>query len=217
MKAFRSVDLDVDRAGLELQQFEKLLVDHDALAEQQVILPFFKARVQLTTLLGWVTLSHVCDLVAYEYPLFGDFKADLALGNLATRNYALIEFEDGTSDSIFCRKGRATPYWSERFENGYNQIIDWFWKLADSRNTQAFRNRFGDNDAGFKGALVIGRDAGLTLEDQQRLDWRSSHVVVESRHVQVMTYDRLARDLRAYYDGLPIKRSESSDLSDPPI
>ena len=210
MKAFRSVDLDVDLAGRQLHEFENLLSARDALAEREDILPFFADREQLTTLFGWVTLTRVCDLVAYEYPLFGDFTTDLCLGNKENRSFALIEFEDGKPGSIFDRRGRSTPYWSRRFETGYNQIIDWFWKLADTRTTQSFRHRFGDNDAGFRGALVIGRDTSLSQEDQQRLDWRSSYVVVESRHIQVITYDQLARDLRAYFDTLPIRRAPAS-------
>jgi hypothetical protein len=54
-----------------------------------------------------------------------------------------VEFEDAASKSIFVSKsGKNTPEWSSRFEKGFTQILDWFWKLDDLEKTDAFEDRF---------------------------------------------------------------------------
>jgi len=203
MKRLQPVDFDLGRAGEELREFEALLGARSELAERTDVLPFFNNRVQLTALVGSLSRPARCDAVAFEFNLFGAFVADAALAHRDNRAFTLIEFEDAAQDSLFARRRkRDTPHWSRRFESGFNQAIDWFWKLADQRQTAVFRDLFGSSEAQFDAVLVIGRDRHHSAADLQRLEWRSQNVVVESKHIQVFTYDRLARDLRIQFDTL---------------
>jgi hypothetical protein len=77
----------------------------------------------------------------------------------------------------------------------YGQIIDWFWKLDDFRQTSDFSDQFGDSSAEFSGLLVLGRDAFLSDQEKKRLDWRRKNVVVNSQYIYCCTYDELYRDV----------------------
>jgi len=44
------------------------------------------------------------DVFAHEYPIYGDFRADLVVGDSSTHNYLLVEFEDGRANSIFKKR-----------------------------------------------------------------------------------------------------------------
>jgi hypothetical protein len=137
------------------------------------------------------------DRIAYEFDFFGDYAADLALGDSRKHEYCFVELENAAHDSIFRRVGRkSTLEWSPRFDHGYSQIIDWFWKLHDMARTTTGRARFGDASSfNYYGLLVIGRSRGLAPMELDRLDWRRKKVLVDSKHVYCMTYDELLEDL----------------------
>ncbi|MGA2228815.1 MAG: Shedu anti-phage system protein SduA domain-containing protein, partial [Syntrophobacteraceae bacterium] len=105
-------------------------------------------------------------------------------------------FEDASRDSIFVDKGRSTYDWSPRFEHGFSQIVDWFWKIDDLKNTSQARAIFGTENVDAYGMLVIGRDAFLSSVDRARLTWRLNKVIIDSHKVICITFDQLARDLR---------------------
>jgi hypothetical protein len=55
------------------------------------------------------------DRLAYEFQIFGDFSADIVIGNFERKTFCAIELEDARPNSIFGRtEGRATPEWSPR-------------------------------------------------------------------------------------------------------
>ena len=85
---------------------------------------------------------------------------------------------------------------SHRFEHGFSQIIDWFWKIDDVKNTSQFRSIFGSENIEYQGILVIGRDEFLSELEKARLKWYLNRVVVDSRKVICKTFDQLARDIR---------------------
>jgi len=93
--------------------------------------------------------------------------------------------------SIFRNRGRSTPYWSDRFEQGYSQIIDWFHLLDSQRKTDEFMELFGRGSIKMMGLLVIGRQEYLDESGFRRLDWRRDKVVVDSKTVVCVTYDEL--------------------------
>jgi hypothetical protein len=110
-----------------------------------------------------------CDLLAYQYQLFGDFSCDLVVGDSQSKSYGFIEWEDGTAGCLFRQQGRkATPEWATRFEHGLSQVIDWFWKLDEMAHTEEFEERFGNRRASYFGLLVIGRDSHLAHPREQR-------------------------------------------------
>ncbi len=104
---------------------------------------------------------------------------------LSERNDILNFFQN----SVFVNRKRSAPYWSPRFEQGYNQVVDWFWKLQDMSSTQEFVLRFGAGYIKYEGMLIVGRDHFLDIRAQQRLDWRQDKVLVDSKRIHILTYD----------------------------
>jgi hypothetical protein len=139
------------------------------------------------------------DVLAHEYPLYGDFKADLVVGDSSTHNYLLVEFEDGRPDSIFKKKaGKATPDWAPRFECAFSQLVDWLWMLDDMRSTQGFTTDFGDRRAKFHGLIVIGKGMSLDSQEKSRLRWREDKVMVDSSGVSIVSFEQLSYDLNSW-------------------
>jgi hypothetical protein len=194
MKQFDTLHFNAEQCRKELAELQALLAAHADLKESQDLLPFFRARRQLTAFIGSCDPDIVrFDRIAYEYDLFGDFSCDLVVGDSVTRTYGFIEFEDAVSSSIFVQRGaRATPDWSARFDHGMSQIIDWFYKLDDMEKTDEFDARFGGRTIKFFGLLVIGRSEALAPRELQRLSWRQERMVVNSKHIRCLTFDQLA-------------------------
>jgi hypothetical protein len=197
MKGLDSFNLDIKKCLFELEEFEKLLLNNKELKESKDILPFFKQRLHLSAFIGFYVPQIIrFNQIKHEFTFFGDFRADLAVGDSVNNTYCFIEFEDATEDSIFVEKGRSTSDWSPRFEHGFSQIIDWFWKIDDFKNTSLARSIFESENIEFYGILVIGRDNFLSDIDKTRLKWRLNKVLVDSRKVICITFDQLARDMR---------------------
>ncbi len=181
----------------ELNELKALLDNQTELSEKNDILPFFKKRSHLSAFLGsyFVHLEEF-DRLAYEYSILGDFVSDLAIGDSKTNTYCFVEFEDAMPTSIFKKNpNKTTPEWSGRFEHGFSQIIDWFWKLDDMKNTTAFQNQFGVGYIRYSGLLVLGRRTNLSRREQTRLKWRLEKVLVDSKPIICITFDELYDDL----------------------
>lgn len=178
-----------------IAEFGDLLRSGPSLSERDDIQPFFKERPLLAAYIG----AYARDVgpatqYAFEYPVSGDFAADLVIGDHVGRRYCVVEFEDGRPDSIFKTvRGKSTAEWSHRFEHGFSQIVDWFTPLDDLKKTERFRKDFGPGHVRFSALLVIGRDAGLTDYDRYRLEWRTQKVRVDSHTVECVTFDSLYR------------------------
>lgn len=207
-KAFEVVAHDPAGCRKELDEFGQLLASKAELSERDDVLPFFRARRRLAALLG----TYGSDVgrspgVAFEFPLLGDFAADLVVGDRDRREYVVVEFEDGRNDSVFRKvRGRATTAWSPRFEGGFSQLVDWFYTLDDYKKTHKFVKEFGAGHVTFGGLLVVGRAAGVSESDRVRLDWRSNKVLVDSCPVRCVTFDGLhatLRDRLTYYPLVP--------------
>jgi hypothetical protein len=198
VKGLDSFNLDIKKCLVELEEFEKLLLNNKELKESKDILPFFKQRLHLSAFIGFYVPQIIrFNQIKHEFTFFGDFLADLAIGDSVNNTYCFIEFEDATKNSIFVnKKGKTTSEWSPRFEHGFSQIIDWFWKIDDYKNTSLARSIFGSENIEFYGILVIGRDAFISPIDKARLNWRLNKVLVDSRKVICITFDQLARDMR---------------------
>lgn len=185
------------------QQWNELdqhIKKYPILDENRQVLPFFKTRHDLSLLVGqYIPRTINPDVLAHEYPLYGDFKADLIVGDASTRNYLLVEFEDGRPDSIFKKKkGKATPDWAPRFECAFSQLVDWLWKLDDMRSTDAFTNAFGDRHAKFHGLIVIGKGMSLDAQEKSRLRWREDKILVNSNGVSIVSFEQLAAALDSW-------------------
>src|SRR5664280_995929 len=102
MKKLTLHTFDRHRCRTEWNELVNLLKSKALLDENRDILPFFKVRHDLSMLIsGYFPRIKNADVFAHEYPIYGDFKADLIIGDSTTHNYLLVEFENGYPDSIF--------------------------------------------------------------------------------------------------------------------
>ncbi len=195
-KEFKNIRFDPEQCRKEAEQLRDFLATNRDLQERAQVLPFFKQRLQLSAFLGSYHPEIVrYDLVAHELPLFGDFVADLVVGDSKNkRAFAFIEFEDASAESIFVKK-KATPDWSPRFEHGFSQLVDWFFKLHEQGQTVEFEEKFSSRTIRHLGILVIGRSEHLGKREEQRLRWRQEYVLLNSRQIHCKTFDQLCSDI----------------------
>lgn len=128
-KNLESLEFEPAKFERELKAFGLLLKSKSSLSEAADIQPFFEKNRQLSAYLGTYSpnIGPAAE-IAFQYPFFGDFTADLLLGNKKAGEFCVVEFEDGGEDSIFKKQPRrGNPEWSARFEHGFSQLTDWFY------------------------------------------------------------------------------------------
>src|SRR5262249_38316873 len=154
-------------------QLQRWLAKHPQLDERKHILPFFRKRRHLSAFIASYNPESVrFDRLGYEYSLFGDFTCDIAVGDSLTRAYCFSELEDARPASLFVKQGKkATREWSARFDHGFSQIIDWFYKIDDMRKSDDFAARFGARSISCNAILVVGRNHHLQAGERERLEW----------------------------------------------
>lgn len=191
-KEFDTVTFSLNQFIQEVGELQVWLQNNGQLSESADILPFFRGRPtlcsQLATLFPEITLP---DRLAYEYDLFGDFKCDLVVGQIGVSNYCFVEFEDARQYSLFRRGANYQPYFGGRLEHGFSQLIDWLCKLDGQQRSVDMHNRFDYFEVKPHGLLIIGRDQFLNPVLQKRLDWRSEHVLVNSKRIYIYTLDAI--------------------------
>jgi hypothetical protein len=203
-KEFKKIQFDPAQCRKEAEELRDFLASNLELQERKQVLPFFKERLHLSAFLGSYHLENVrYDLVAHELPLFGDFTVDLVVGDSKNSAFAFIEFEDASPESIFVKR-KATPDWSPRFEHGFSQLVDWFFKLHEQGQTVEFEDKFGSRTIRHLGILVIGRTEHLGKREEQRLRWRQEYVLLNSRQIHCKTFDQLLEDLLGRLEKFPI-------------
>jgi hypothetical protein len=197
MKTLSPFSLDIKICQTELSLFKSLLASKRDLDEQNDILPTFQKYKHLSAFVASCVPSITqYDLLAHEFDIFGDFTADLVVGDSRTKHFLFVEFEDAKDYSIFKKNiGRSTPCWATRVEQGISQVIDWFWKLNDIRQTVDYESRFGTRQIRAHGLVVVGRSMNMSVREKDRLRWRQDSVVCDSKHIEVITYDDLVDDL----------------------
>ena len=196
-----SITFDHARFEAELNALGDLLGSKVELSETEDIQPLFKTSRHLSAFLGtFVPNIGPASELAYEFPFFGDYRADLLLGRRSAADFCVVEFEDGRTDSIFKKQpNRRNPEWSARFEHGFSQLTDWFFNLDDYKKNHGFTSTFGYGHVSFTGLLVIGRSASLDDMKRTRLRWRSDKVLVDSNPVICVTFDDVFDILRGRY------------------
>jgi hypothetical protein len=180
----------------ELSDFKALLSRNPKLSESKDILPFFKKNKHLSAFIASAfPKMHQYDLIAHEFDIFGDFAADLVIGDSRSKAFAFVEFEDGTDDSVFISKRRSTPDWAYRVEHGVSQVMDWYWKLGKMAESVDFETRFGSRSITMFGLVIAGRRTNLSARERDRLKWREESVICASKYIYITTFDDLADDL----------------------
>jgi len=193
MKKFIDHTFDFGVYERELSEFKLLLDNNAELSEKDDILPFFKARPNLSSQIATL-IPHMVknEKIAFEFDIYGDFASDIAVGDLSSNTFCFIEFEDAKPESIFVQNGKKYKLeFSSRLEHGFSQIIDWFYKLDGLQNTDDLEERFGKNKIEYEGILIIGRDKFLNESLKKRLNWRAKKTVVNSKHLYCYTFDEL--------------------------
>jgi Domain of unknown function (DUF4263) len=197
MKSFLKFDFDIKQCGLELAELKILLDSKSDLSERLDILPFFDKRRHLSAFIAsYSPYMGRFDRLAFEYQLYGDFSCDLVVGDSRKGYYCFIEFENANDRSVFEKKqSRNAPEWGARFDHGFSQLVDWFWKLEDMKQTQDSRNRFEAEELQYFGLLVIGRNKNFERREIIRKQWRVDRVVIDSKKILCVTFDELYSDL----------------------
>lgn len=199
MKEFTTIRFDPAQCRKELDRFHALLASRHELSERHDLQPLFKESPQLTAFIG-TRFSDIgtANRLAYELQIFGDYAADVVLGNFEQKTFCAIELEDARSNSIFHKpEGRATKEWGRRLEHGFGQLVDWFFSFDDHKGSAGFTRYFGYGHIEFFGMLLIGRSSDLSEHDRTRLRWRSGRVTVNTHKVYCRTYDELYEDLNS--------------------
>jgi hypothetical protein len=196
MPDFQPYTLDLALGRQQVQEL-KALLDSSADLPEAAFHDFFEPRSHLRALLGPYNPSLLSpDRLAWQYPIFGDFRCDFAIGDGARKAYTFVEYEDARPNSLFVKQGeRITRALSSRFDSGFSQIIDWFYKLQVMTDTPDMEARFGKRSIRYTGVLIIGRDQHVQAGERFRLEWRQDHVVVNAKHIVCVTYDQLLDDL----------------------
>jgi lipoate synthase len=57
-----------------------------------------------------------------------------------------------------------------------HQLVDWFYTLDDFKKTERFAKKFGHGHITFLALLCIGRNAGVSESNRNRLKWRNEKV-----------------------------------------
>jgi hypothetical protein len=193
MKDLQPLEFEPNRCPVQLSSLRDLLAAKSELSEADDIQPLFKACHQLVFLLGLGILGiNKVNQFAFEFDVFGNYTADLVIGNSETRTYCAIEFEDARENSVLHKTaGRAQKEWGRRLEHGFGQLIDWFHAFDDHKNSADFAKHFGFGHVKFLGLLLIGRSAHLTDYDRGRFRWRSDRVTINAHKIDCWTYDEL--------------------------
>jgi hypothetical protein len=197
MKELRPFRWDLHRCLRELKALQRFLTESSAPAERGEVLPFFREHLHLSAFLGsYHQDSNLFDLLAHEYDLFGDFTCDIVVGDSATKVYGFVELEDAAPRSVFVKRtGKSSLEWAPRFEHGFSQVVDWFYKLDDMEKTDEFESRFGKPVIKYFGLLIVGKDESFGEKELRRLQWRQEKTLINSNRVICVTFNQLHTDL----------------------
>ncbi len=202
MSQLLPLEFDPARCRAELDRFHDLLTSKKELSERGDLQPLLKQCPQLTAFLG-ATISDIgiANRIAYEFPIFGSYSADIVIGNTDRKTYCAIELEDARADSVFFKAGqKATTEWGRRLEHGFSQLVDWFFSLDDHHKSDDFARHFGYGHVEFFGMLLIGRSADISEYDRTRLRWRQGRVTINSHKLYCRTYDDLYEALNRQWE-----------------
>ncbi len=201
MADFEPHPLDLAACRTQVNELKQLL-DGSADISEGDFNTFFEPRKHLLALAGfynhWMAWPN---RVAWEYVLFGAFRCDFVVGDSARDAYTFVEYESASPNSLFVQHGaKISRDCSPRFDGGYSQIIDWFYKLRNMTDTPDMEDRFGKRAIQYIGVLIVGRDQHLSAGERQRLEWRREHVRIDSKTVICVTFDQFHADLLFWLD-----------------
>lgn len=199
-----SCNFNIKECDLQLQELQTFLENNLEIKEsgEDGLLKFFSERPNLILLLGYWHFGLEPAYYKAELRLFGnEFRADFVVADRQRRKFVFVEFENADRYSIFSPKsknsnsGNISYEWSDRYEHGLSQVIDWYYRMDDFERTNKFEEYFGHREISYTGLLVIGRDQFIYESGlMQRFRWRSSKTVINSKPLHCMTFDQLLEE-----------------------
>lgn len=187
MTSWLPLKLDPAVALSQLGELRDYLNVNPRLSESAVR-DFIVARPQIIASFG--LLNSAVDRIDRWAPgldLIAKHECDFVVGDNNRCAYTLVELEEANPESIY-QRAPTTPYFTNRFNHGYSQIVDWLCVLDGIQETPDFRDHWGQaTPPQFVGVLVIGRSPPLTSEGRRRMDWRSAKVRVNFHSVLCLT------------------------------
>lgn len=101
MKDFIKLDFNPRIARSQLRELRYLLDKNKSLSENDDILPFFRDNHQLSAFIGsYHPKINRFNRLAFEYDIFGDFTADLVIGDSIKKSYCFNEITIGTHPAV---------------------------------------------------------------------------------------------------------------------
>jgi hypothetical protein len=197
MSLLSSHRLDLGAARRELASLQKFLNATNEFSERDIV-ALLKRSPNLTILAGTLGRGMVlADAFKYEFRIQGVVAADLVLRS-RTGRIVFVEFEGGTSASIFARRSsNQLRGWSREIEHATGQIIDWSWALADSANSSLLAENLGVSTFDIQYIVVCGRDAELHSDLlRRRFVFRHSKLNIAGNSVVFLTYDGFFKEIR---------------------
>ncbi len=192
MSDFESHAFDIVAAQSEMDEFRVLLDGSEELKERKQVLKSFDGWKNLCALFGMFHGKiRTADRIRREFTV-DKFRADLVVGASEGNSFCFVEFEGAKRKCIFKKESRWLPVWSQDFEKGFSQIVDWAWALDIGKSTPIYPTVFGSSRPDCIGVLVIGRDGELRDPvARDRWEFRSRKVSVDGWSVILLTYDEL--------------------------
>ena len=193
--------IDLKECEKLLDDFKNLLDTNDEISEGKAdgLLKFFQSRPQLIILIGKWRFAMDAKFYKPELNLFNEFRADFAVCDSKKKNFLFIEFEDARKNSVFSEitnEGTTRYEWASRFEHGFSQVLDWFYRLDDYSRTNKMEEYFGHSKIEYSGLLVIGRDKFIKEAGcESRLSWRKEKLMINNNPVHCITFDQLYLEL----------------------
>ncbi len=185
--------LNLTIAETELASFKVWLSGKSFIGEREIVRQI-RNRPHMTCLLGPTGSISAPNLIRWELPFGGLYKADLALGNDHRRQFMLVEFEGAEEISLF-RNARTAQYryWGAHLEHGFGQLLDWASYFSYNKRDAALAANFGGRIDNCTYLVICGRDAGILDQmERERFTYRRAHVQVEGVQSQILTYDEMA-------------------------
>jgi len=210
MKNLNNISFSLDKCLDELNEFKLLLSSKDELKERDEILPFFNRSKNISAFIAAeVPKMSKYDLISHEFPLYGEYQADLIIGDSSKRVFCFVEFENATRTSLFAKKSSSAYKFAPRFEAGYSQIVDWFKILDDQKRTDLTTSQFNGIVKDYYGILVIGRDKFIDKTLLERINWRSNNIIINSKSIYIYTYDMLYNILKEKLEIINVRRRKN--------
>ena len=196
-----SIAFDPQTASTELTSFKAWMAGRPFFPEREVVIEI-KMRQHMACLFGYSILMPKPDLIQFEFAVRGLFRADLVVGNDASRKFILVEFEGGEANSLFSGGTANYRYWSRQIEHGFGQVIDWGWAKHDNPNDSMMLNAFGGRVADDGYVVVCGRSPAPGSIEEKRFDYRRSRLKLDGNTVQFLTYEDMANAMSDNLDAL---------------